>query len=85
MKALTYVSFIVDNKGGVKISDFGISKKVEEGKLPLINMLHLWPVSYVWPRYHASFIGSTSTKFARLNILVCMKEIQRENSIAYLI
>lgn len=35
MEELTYVSFIVDNKGGVKISDFGISKKVEEGKLPL--------------------------------------------------
>lgn len=24
--------WLVDNKGGVKISDFGISKKIEEGK-----------------------------------------------------
>jgi serine/threonine protein kinase len=26
------LAFLVDQKGGVKISDFGISKKVEDGK-----------------------------------------------------
>lgn len=29
---LIFSFFLVDNKGGVKITDFGISKKLEEGE-----------------------------------------------------
>ena len=32
-------NILVDNKGGIKISDFGISKKVEDGEKITVRML----------------------------------------------
>ena len=53
-------NILVDNKGGIKISDFGISKKVESSEsffLDLRDFTDIRPTRYRWTRSSESTVS----------------------------
>jgi len=59
-------NILVDNKGGIKISDFGISKKVESSESPPLSLDHdltLRSAQHEWSR------GSESTVTPGISLL----------------